>query len=384
MENTKWVSAWGTATSITDRKECVYSKDITLRYPLHMPFDGSKIRLRFSNLTGTEDVVISKAYVSLKNGEVRGDFVALTKDGCHEINIPAGFEVTADELDFSVSAGSVLEVSLYLKNCTQMNAGTLVTGPLSGGTYAYGDFACAEAFPDSLCRNTSWYYFLNTVDVFTSKNNMALCCYGDSITAQDWPDFLQMELEERGVHNVSVIRRAVCGTRILRQYDCITYQAYGLKGETRFPVEMNVAGCSHVIIQHGINDIIHPVGVEVNKFRPMSDMPTLEELCQGVKDLYLAYCNEKGIKAYSGTLLPIYGWRTYAPFRDEIRNSYNQWLRTFEGFAGCVDFDKAVRDEKAPERFAPGFDSGDHLHPSKDAYKAMAHAAADFVIKNIV
>ena len=56
----KWVACWGNATSVTDRKEAVYAKDITLRYPIFMPFSGSKLRLRFSNLTGTEPVTLSK------------------------------------------------------------------------------------------------------------------------------------------------------------------------------------------------------------------------------------------------------------------------------------------------------------------------------------
>jgi len=380
MDFTKWVAAWGTATSITDRKECVYAKNLTLRYPLHMAFDGSKIRLRFSNLTGTEEVVLSKVYVSLDS---KNDFIPVTKDGSSEIRLLPGQELTSDEISFEVHRGEKLIVSIYLSGCTQMNAGTLVTGPLSGGSYAYGDFAATKDFPADLTRNTSWYYFLNTVDVLTAEENQALCCYGDSITAQDWPDFLQLELEHRGIHNVSVIRRAVCGTRILRQYDCITYQAYGLKGETRFPIEAKVSGCKTVIIQHGINDIIHPVGVEVNPFRPMSDMPTTEDLCRGVKDLYLSWCREHNLKAVLGTLLPINGWRTFAPFREEIRNEFNEWIRTTSEADGFIDFDKAVRDEKSPGNFAQGFDSGDHLHPSKEAYKAMAHAAAEYVINNL-
>lgn len=41
-------------------------------------------------------------------------------------------------------------------------------------------------------------------------------------------------------------------------------------------------------------------------------------------------------------------------------------------FSGCVDFDMAVKDSNNPKAFAPGFDSGDHLHPSEMAYKTMA------------
>lgn len=368
---TKWVSCWGNATSITDRKEAVYAKDITLRYPIRMAFNGNKLRLRFSNITGTEPVTITKAVVSDENNVL---FVKLSFNEKNSVELLPGKEVESDEISFNVSAGSVINVSMYFADYTQMNAGTLITGPLSTGKYAYGDFAEAAAFPDDLSRNTNWFYFLNTVDVFTEEKNHALICYGDSITAQSWPDYLSLRAAAEGYNDVAIIRRAVSGTRILRQYDCITYQAYGLKGENRFSVEMNVAGASAVIIQHGINDIIHPVGVEVNKFRPWSDMPSLEDLKKGITEIYVNHARKLGLKVWSGTLLPIFGWRTYAPFRDELRTDFNNWLRTSELFDGCIDFDKAVRDENKPEAFAPGFDSGDHLHPSEAAYKTMAAA----------
>ncbi|MBQ9561400.1 MAG: lipase [Prevotella sp.] len=372
----KWVACWGNATSITDRKEAVYAKDITLRYPVFMPFSGNKLRLRFSNLTGTEPVSLDKIVIRAADGG---------KTSMKPLVIEPGREVTSEEVALDVTAGNTIEVSLYLKGYTQMNAGTLITGPLSHGKYAYGDFAEADELPLDLTRNTNWFYFLNTIDILTEEKNHALVCYGDSITAQSWPDYLAQRAWDGGFRNVSIIRRAVSGTRILRQYDCITYQAYGLKGATRFPIEMDVAGAASVIIQHGINDIIHPVGKEVNPFRPWSDMPTLEQLEKGVEEIYIDYIRRHadlaGLKVYSGTLLPIYGWRTYNEMRDEMRMAFNDWLRTSPLFDGCVDFDAAVRDKKNPERFAQGYDSGDHLHPSETAYKAMADAVPEELLR---
>lgn len=372
-EFTKWVSVWGNATSITDRKEAVYAKNLTLRYPIRICFSGNKLRFRFSNLTGTEDVKISKAFVA-KTNDSSYNLVKITFSGNEEGFIPKGKEISSDEIDLEILAGEWIDVSLYFSDFTQMNAGTLITGPLSSGKYAYGDFADKKDFPDDLSRNTNWFYFLNTIDIFTEEKNHALICYGDSITAQSWPDYLSIRAWENGFRNVSIIRRAVSGTRILRQYDCITYAAYGLKGETRFPVEMNVSGAKAVIIQHGINDIIHPVGVEVNKFRPWSDMPTSKDLMKGVEEIYVSHARKLGLKVWSGTLLPIFGWRTYNEERDRIRLEFNEWLRNSECFDGCVDFDKAVRNPQKTNAFAEGFDSGDHLHPSEIAYKAMAQA----------
>lgn len=364
-EYTKWVACWGNATSITDQKEAMYAKNITLRYPIRMVFDGCALRLHFSNLTGTEPVTLSKVYI---------EQTTVTFGGEKSVLIEPGKEVTSDEIAYEVKAGTDVNVSIYLGEITQMNAGVLITGPLSRGQYAYGDHALEEELPADDTRNTNWFYFLNTVDVLTKAENHAFICYGDSITAQSWPDDLAIRLWNEGIRNVAIIRRAVSGTRILRQYDCITYAAYGLKGATRFPIEMEAAGADAVLIQHGINDIIHPVGVEVNKFRPWSDMPTSADLIAGVEDIYIRYAKEKGYKVYGGTLLPIYGWRTYAPFREEIKNEFNHWIRTTDKFDGYVDFEEAVRDENHPEAFAEGNDSGDHLHPSEKAYEIMAGA----------
>lgn len=361
----KWVACWGNATSITDQKEAMYAKDITLRYPIKICFSGSAIRLHFSNLTGTEPVTLEKIYV---------DRTPVTFGGKTVLIMAPGKEYESDEIAFAVYAGQEVNVSIYIKDYAQMNAGVLITGPLSKGFYSYGDYALADELPDDYTRSTNWFYFLNTIDVFTEEKNHALVCFGDSITAQSWPDYLAIRAWEEGYRNISVIRRAVSGTRILRQYDCITYAAYGLKGETRFPIESEVAGADTMIIQHGINDIIHPVGVEVNKFRPWSDMPTTEDLIDGIEQIYLGPAKEKGYRVFSGTLLPIYGWRTYDKSRDQIRRELNNWLRLSGAFDGCFDFDEAVRDKEQPEKFAEGNDSGDHLHPSEKAYKLMAQA----------
>ena len=186
---TKWVACWGNATSITDRKEATYAKDLTLRYPIRACFSGNKLRFHFSNLTGTEPVTISEAYVakSAQSAEASGAYspVAITFGGHTCGTIPAGEEILSDEIAFSVTAGETFDVSLYFADFMQMNAGTAITGPLSGGKYSYGNFAKASSLPDDLTRKTNWIYFLNTVDIFTEEKNFALVCFGDSITAQD-------------------------------------------------------------------------------------------------------------------------------------------------------------------------------------------------------
>lgn len=378
---TKWVATWGNATSIYEQKECRYAKDVSFRYPIPVVFDGSHIRIHFSNITGTEPVTL-QATVANSISEREIDTTTLQDISINnekKFTIKPGEEVVSDEIAMSVKRGDIIHVTIYVEEATQMNSGVLITGSLSRGSYTYGNTLRSENLPADDTRHTSWVYFLNTIDVLTEEDNHALICYGDSLTAQDWPDYLTLRAMNLDYSHVSIIRRAISGTRILREYDCITYAAYGAKGEKRFKREMNVAGADTVIIQHGINDIIHPVGVEENPWRPWEDMPTLEDLKEGYTELYVKPAREMGYKVYAGTLLPIYGWRTYADFREEIKEGFNTWLKESDLFDGCIDFAKAIEDED-PRKMKPEFDSGDHLHPSKKGYEAMANAVPEELI----
>lgn len=94
------------------------------------------------------------------------------------------------------------------------------------------------------------------MSIFTEKENRALVCYGDSITAQDWPDYLKLRCEREAFSKTSVIRRAASRSRILREYQCFTYESYGLKGSKRFSHEVPTDGADVVLIQQGINGFI--------------------------------------------------------------------------------------------------------------------------------
>lgn len=365
-EDKKWVAVWGNAMSINENKPESCSKNITLRYPIYCPFSGDRLRVTFDNYCGIEDVTITRASILYKD-----KFYKLSFDQKESVKIAAKESVVSDEVEIEVSAEDTFEVLFYLGDYTSMRSSVVALGPLSSGRYAIGDMSNARDWSIDISRKTNVFYFLSNVSIYTSANNHALICYGDSITAQDWPDYLKLKLKEKGINNVSVIRRATSGSRILREYSCITYESYGLKGTNRFDHECRVDGADTILIQQGINDIIHPVGEAVNPFRPMSDLPTCEELIDGLK-WYLDKSLEFGLKPYVGTLLPIKGWRTYEDFREVFKNDYNDWIREN---TTCVDFDEAVRDSADPRAFKEEYDSGDHLHPSAKGYEAMAEAA---------
>ena len=365
-EMNRWVSVWGNAVSVAENRPERYARNITIRYPIHIPFSSSAVRLTFDNYCGTEPVNFTRTTVFYG-----GKFYPVTFEGNRHVTILAGENVISDPLEISIQAGEILQVSFYLANFTLMRSVVYAQGPLSEGLYANGDRTEDASIDLETSRKTHLFYFLSNVSVLTDRENRAIVCYGDSITAQDWPDCLALRCFREGCRKTAIIRRATSGSRILREYSCLTYESYGLSGEHRFAHEVPTDGADTVIIQQGINDIIHPVGEDVNIFRPMSDLPTVEELIEGLKN-YISQARKLGYRVYVGTLLPMGGWRTDAPFRQEMRHAYNTFIRTTDLIDGCIDFDAALRDPEQPDYFLPEYDSGDHLHPSRLGYERMA------------
>ncbi len=378
----KWVTVWGNAPSITEHRAETYAKDITLRYPVTCAFGGQKVRLHFSNFCGTEPVTLTRVTLARAMGDREislHNARLVTFDGEESVTIPAGEEIFSDEINFRIKPKGVLAVSIYLGSFTLMRTGVVAIGPLSKGFFSVGDCTFSQVLPLERTRTTSTFYFFCGLDLYTEDENRAVILYGDSITAQSWADYLATECMNDPYNRIAIVRRAASGTRVLREYSCITYESYGLSGRHRFEREIStVSGADTVIIQQGINDIIHPVGTDVNPFRPMSDLPVAGQLEEGVEE-YFKIAAARGLKVYIGTLLPIKGWRTYAPFREDLRNAFNDWARSRRDIAGCIDFDRALRSPEEPAAFAAGYDSGDHLHPSESAYRAMAELAFGYI-----
>lgn len=370
----KWVSIWGNAMSIAENKPESYAKGITLRYFILNTIKAEAIRLSFDNFTGKEPVTLNQVTLAKTTDQktAEGEIKRVFFNGKEEAFLKAGERIVSDPVEMEAEAGEGLLVSIYLDDYTLMRSAVATSGPLSKGFYATGNQCMADDLPHAAAKEIGWCYFLSQVDVLC-QSGQAVVCYGDSITSQAWPEYFQMNLLAQK-EEVGIVRRAVSGSRVLRQYDCLMYESYGLKGSVRFPHELEACGVSTVIILQGVNDFIHPVGEEENEFRPWSDLPSAEELIEGLRN-YIRIAKDKNIRVILGTILPIKGWRTYASFRNELRKEVNAWIRNTDEADAVIDFDEIMRDPSDPDQLNPSYDSGDHLHPNLAGHKEMAKAA---------
>jgi lysophospholipase L1-like esterase len=67
-------------------------------------------------------------------------------------------------------------------------------------------------------------------------------------------------------------------------------------------------------------------------------------------------------------------WPHFPICNEADRLAVNQWIRDPAHFDAAIDFDKLMADPSQPDRLLRAYDSGDHLHPSVEGYRAMGEA----------
>ena len=369
--NQHWIAAWGCPTTRPTRRNAEWMKDTTVRMNLYMTVSGTALRFRFSNFYGTEDAEITRASVSVVADKSTCDadrLTTITFDGKESAVMAPGAELVSDEIDFAFAAGESLAVSLYFGNFTKMSTAFGISDTFIFNWVSAGDQTHAAAFPVTENMTADAFPFLHTVDALCDEKCYSIVAFGDSITAQTWPDRLARRLSELGRDDVAVVRKAIGGSRILRDYPCTALQTYGLNGVERFRREVLQAGVKKVFILHGINDIIHPDG---SYFRPWSHQPTAEEMIAGLQT-YIDFAHEHGIEVYLSAILPFKGWRTYSEEKDALRMAVNDWIYHHAEVEGILPFEQTVMDPADPLQMQQQYDSGDHLHPRSLGAQAMA------------
>jgi lysophospholipase L1-like esterase len=382
----QWVGTWATAPMVADGVNMRPFSGTTLREIVHISAGGAQIRVRFTNAFGTDPLTISDAHVALSVGNASGTAPgsapgsvassaailagtdhAITFGGATSVNIPPGAELFSDPVALAVQPLSDLAVSFSLPSQV-MRAETFHSFACQDNFIANGDVSSVADLPDAT-KIFSWY-FIDGVDVQAVDGSRAIVTLGDSITDGAlsthnanlrWPDLLAARLNgDPNLKNVSVLNVGIGGNRVLNE-------VAGPSALSRIDRDvLSQSGVRYVIILESINDI----GRLSHITNPYDDI-TAQQLEMGLKQIADA-AHEHGIKAVGATLTP-YGGAGYSSDKGEqVREAVNDWIRNSGTFDGVVDFDKATHDPANPTHFNAAYDSGDHLHPKDDGYKAMA------------
>ena len=376
-----WVGTWATAPAgVAGTAE--QFRDETLRLIVHASAGGDRVRIRISNVFGTEPLAVGAAHVARRETGARlvaGTDRTVTFGGRPSIVIPPGGLVESDAAALTVAPLSDLAVSLYLPAAT-VESTTHVTALQTNYVSRPGDHTASVAF--DVARTLTRWPFLTGVDVSAPAQSAAIVTLGDSITDganstadanARWPDRLAARLQRQSdLRHLAVLDEGIIGNRILHPSETQFGNLFGPSALVRLDRDVLAQpGVRFLIVLLGINDIGHP-----GSAAPANEEVSAEQITAGYRQ-FIERARAKGIRVFAGTLLPfedttIAGF--YSPEKEAKRQAVNAWIRTSGAFDGVIDFDKAVRDPARAARMLPAYDSGDHLHPNDAGMAAMANA----------
>jgi lysophospholipase L1-like esterase len=346
----------------------------TYRNIVHISLGGGAVRVQLTNEFGTAPLTVGAAHIAVSagGGSIQPDSDhALTFNGRPTVEIPAGAFVISDPVTMQAAQLSDLAVSVYFPE--QRISRTSCHADGQSTNYVLRGDAAAAPTADNSSPITSWC-FVKGIDVSTSASDhaAAIVTFGDSITDgavstpntnRRWPDVLaaRLQADKRTAH-LGVLNQGIGGNRVL-------HDGYGPSALARFDRDVIAqSGVKYLIILEGINDI-----GRLKTPREPGDNITADDLIFGLSQL-VTRAHQHGIKVFGATLTPYLPTGYSSPQGEQVRQAYNQWIRTSGVFDGVIDFDKITQDPAHPDQFLPDYDSGDHLHPKDAGYKAMGDA----------
>ena len=349
----------------------------TLRQVIRVTEGGDRARIRLSNAYGASPLRIEGATVartakgaSVEKGSVR----RLTFGGERSVTVPAHGQLSSDAAGLRLDPFESVTVTLHLAGTT--GPATFHSQSFATSYRADGEHTAdtgAKAFGDS---TESWYY-LSGVDVSGSEpaKRDGIALFGDSITDgfasttdrdRRWSDALAERLDDAGDQR-PVLNAGIGGNLVLNDSAW-----YGEKSANRFARDaLNLPGVGTVVVLEGVNDIGFSES-DTPTYKP-APVVSARELINGHRKL-IRLARAEGVKVVGATLLPLGGSDHYGEHAAAVSDEFNEWVRTSGEYDAYVDFDKALADPGNPERLAPAYDSGDHLHPNDAGYRAMADA----------
>ncbi|MEV0251187.1 SGNH/GDSL hydrolase family protein [Nocardia sp. NPDC050712] len=382
-----WTSVWTTSAQMPSKTmgpswSLEGFSNHTLRQVIRVSQGGLATRVRLTNRYGTGTLAIAGGTVAVTGtgADIRPDTLRpLTFGGAAEFRIPAGAELATDPVPLPVAPFQSLTITLHLAAPT--GPATHHAQALTTSYRATGDHR-ADAAGTAFTETTQSWYYLSGVEVFeVLPQRSGVVAFGDSITEgvgstvgadNRYPDELAERLAAEGIPR-AVIDQGIGGNRLT-----VDSSWLGASAQRRFQTDvLEQPGVGTVIILAGINDIgLSAAGPgAADTVVPVST----DQLVAGHLDL-IRRARAKGLRVIGATLTPIDGSPYFSPAAESARQALNSWIRTAGAYDAIVDFDAALRDPANPRRFAPQFDSGDHIHPGDAGYAAMAAAVnpADF------
>lgn len=362
----KWVGTWSTAMQLVEESNMPPHPGLsnnTFRQIVRVSIGGNQLRLKLSNEYGTLPVTVNSVHLaeSAGDGSIKpGTDKVLTFGEKESVIIPKGDTVISDTLNYCVPKLTDMAITIYFGSTS--NA---LTGHPGSRTTSYimeGNNVNSLSMPTAV--TTEHWYIIEGIDVVVDDSYNAVVAFGDSITdgrgsttdmQNRWTDNLAKRLQGNiATKDVAVLNKGIGGNKVLSG-------GLGPNALSRFDRDVLwQSGVRYLILFEGINDIGESNSMEV-----------ATNLIDAYKE-FISKAHANNILVYGATILPFGGSQYDNEVHEKSRQVVNDWIRTSGEFDAVIDFDVVLRYPKDNTELQYIYDSGDHLHPSAQAYKKMA------------
>ncbi|MBQ7615605.1 MAG: hypothetical protein IJU77_11215 [Butyrivibrio sp.] len=385
----KWISSFK-YLPIGYGENIAYAENLTQRVSFENNVDGDRIRVRFTNRFGKNELRIKSATIGKDKAPFFVDIKELTVGGEKEITLAPGQEVMSDEIVYESWAGDRLVVSLFFADrqdidsicCFWADGGAKVAAFMGDATNdVTADKKSFEILADFIRDDPNAYMMkmftgFDTVQVLSDDDTKVVAAFGDSITHMSfYTNALQKRLYQNAFGRVCMINSGIGGNRLLADATFVKEAGkrlvfFGEAGVSRFERDVfELDEVDTVLVLIGINDIMHPIQLEGKE-----STTNAKDLIEGYKKI-ISMAHENGAEVFFGTIMPCgneaYPKEWVSKF-EEVRNEVNEWIRRGEMIDGFFDFDMELADSEKPGFMTAFYHIGDGLHPNTLGGEKMA------------
>lgn len=364
--NYNWVGTWTSAQyeRDADKPQNLQLANNSLREIVEVSVGGSKLRFKFSNVVGKENVEIKSVDIAIAKTQGASPKIyeettkTLLFGGKKNTVIPVGGEIVSDPILFKINPRDNVAITIHYGAC----GNTSITTHPGSRTTSYLATGNTNDFSSPAMSFNLWYH-ISGIDVVGNKRTRAVAVLGNSITdgrgsttnKQDrWTDFLSRSLlKNEATKDVAVLNLGIGGNLVLGG-------GLGPRALDRYEHDIfQQAGVKYFIIFIGTNDL----GYSGNPSQTASGL--IEAFTKMAQEAHAL-----GIKVFGATITPVKNSGHYSVDKEKARQTVNNWIRTNTIYDGFIDFDKMVSNPNDPEAILPLYND-DNLHLNANGYKAM-------------